>query len=200
MAKLGRAGSTHDVDRSEMNQKRRGALMLEDGWYRAAIEEDEGKTYDWGFGLNLTFKILDGHFANYRIFDFLCLEHTKEKAQKIARVRLRELAEAAGHPTPDQVDDTAVMYGKPVMVRVFRDHDDSKFAEGDGKRPRVGEYLSTKRWKEERSDEPMPGVTAELNQPKAVEEPRQRRLEAVKPAPTSQPAGDWTMADDDIPF
>jgi hypothetical protein len=183
-----------------MNQKRRGALMLEEGWYRAAIEEDDGKTYDWGFGLNITFKILDGHFAGYRIFDFLCLEHSNEKTQKIARVRLRELAEAAGHPTPDQVDDTAPMYGRPVMVRVYRvEEKNRERAEADGKRPRVGEYLSTKRWKDERGDEPMPGVTEEINQPRA-EEPKQRRLESVKPAAVSKPAGDWTMTADDIPF
>lgn len=193
------AGNTSNVKPDEMNRTRRGLLVLEEGWYRAALEKDEIKEYGWGVGLNLTMKILDGEFQNYRIFDFLCLTHDNEKTEHIARVRLRELAVAAGHKTPDNVVETDSMIGKPVMVRVYRAEErDDRYAEADGCRPRVDQYMAVAAWKAdpERSKEPLPGV----NRP-AQKAPSQPHLVRDEPPPSSRPAsGDWTMAEDDIPF
>lgn len=208
MARLGAAGDTSRVKPDEMNQARRGLLILEEGWYRAALESDSLKDFDWGQGLNLNFKILDGHYRNYHIFDFLCLVHTKEKAERIARVRLRELAVAAGHRTPDNVHETDSIVGKPVMIRIYREEDDSKYAEEDGRRPRVAEYLGVTAWKEhpEKSQEPMPGVTTQVRRAEAPRPPAEvrsigRATDATEPTRRSRPAqAAWPVADDDIPF
>ena len=187
MAFLGQSGSTAEVDPEEVNQKR-GGRILDAGWYRAALIEDEAGPYDWGVGLNMQFQILTGDFAPQRIFEFLCIEHTKEKVQHIARIRLRELAIAAGHKSPEDVQDTGSIYNVPVMVEIYRAKDDSKYAEPDGKRPRVGQFMSVAEWKANHSDEPMPGVgraPAPNNSPPPV---------AAAPPPAAPPD------DDDLPF
>lgn len=185
MAHLGQAGNTSEVGEDELNKKR-GSRLLEAGWYRAALIEDEAKSYQWGTGLNMQFQILTGDYENQRIFDFLCIEHSKsEQAQHIARVKLRELAVAAGHRTPDDVQDTDAMYGSPVMVEVYRAKDDTKYAEEDGRKARIGQFMSVRKWKEQMGSAPMPGVNAPV--PK------------VSPPP-SDTASDELPMGDDIPF
>jgi len=187
MAFLGTAGNTSEGNEDEMN-KTRGGRLLEAGWYRAALVEDEVKEYDWGTGLNLQLQILTGLYENQRIFDFLCIQHTKsEQAQHIAKVRLRELGVAAGHKTPDNIEDTQPMYNTPIMVEVYRAKDDTKYAEEDGRKARVGQYMTVKQWKTEKANQHMPGVskTVPNNSP-----------------PQSDPVRDEAppMDDSDIPF
>lgn len=192
MAYLGDNGDTSGVDDSKMNTRRGSGRELEEGWYRAMLDDDSAKDYSWGFGLKLVFKIIDGDFANRHIFDFLCLRHDKEETEKIARLRLRELAFAAGHPNPDNVDDTKPLFGRVLMVRVYRDVEkNEKYAESDGKRPCVGEYLSVKRWKEERSDEPRPGCDGKPAATPATAKSKSKPATQPAPAPYD---------DSEIPF
>lgn len=156
MAYLGTIGDTSEVKDEDMNQKRSGK-PIEAGWYRVALEKDEVKHADWGTGLNMEIVILDGEYEGRKLFEFLCLEHrNSEQAQQIARTKLRELATAAGHKTPDNVEDTAVLYGRPVMAEVYRAKEKSDYAEADGKKPRIGQFLSISRWKSEYGSDPMP--------------------------------------------
>ncbi len=183
MAFLGDAGNTTEVNEDEMNQSR-GYRLLEAGWYRAALAEDVAQIKPWGVGLKLQFTILTGDYENQRIFEYLCVQHTSEEAQHIARVKLRELAVAAGHKTPDDVQDTATMYGVPIMVEVYRAIEkEEKYADEDGKKARVGQFMSVTKWKAEHSDEPMPGVT-------------KTAAKAAAPPPNNSPPA----ATDDIPF
>ena len=156
MAYLGAAGDTSEVNPDDMNQKRSGKPIA-DGWYRVALDKDEIKHADWGVGLSMQFEILDGEYEGRKLFEFLCLEHSRsEEAQKIARTKLREFATAAGHKTPDQVEDTDALMGRPVMVEVYRAKDKSDYAEADGRKPRIGQFLSVARWKSEYGSDPAP--------------------------------------------
>ena len=189
MAFLGTAGDTTEVQEEEMNQKRGGSL-LEAGWYRVALVEDEAKPYGWGTGLNMQFQILTGDYADRRLFDFLCIEHHKsEKAQHIARVKLREFATAAGHRSPE-IEDTTPLYNKPVMVEVYRaKEEEEKYADEDGRKARIGQFLSVDAWKLSHAGEHMPGV-AKKKAALAV---------AKAPIPNSSPAP-YQADDDEIPF
>lgn len=183
MSYLGAIGDTSEVRDEDMNQKRSGK-PIEPGWYRIALEKDEVKHADWGIGLNMELVILDGEFEGRKLFEFLCLEHrTSEEAQRIARVKLRELATAAGHKTPDNVEDTDALMGRPVMAEVYRAKESSKYAEADGKKPRIGQFLSVVRWKSEYGSDPV----AMSNDARPKSKP------ASRPAPAPED-------DDTIPF
>lgn len=193
MADIGSAGNTSSVKPEEMNQSRgRGLLVLAEGWYRAALEKDEFQDCRGGKMLSMTFRILDGEYRDYRIFDRLVIVHEKEKAQHIARIRLREFATAAGHKTPENVTNTDVLIGKPVMIKVYRAEEDSKYADADGKKAQVDQYLSVERFKAEKADEPMPGVTDQAMRASDLGPPPDRR--ESKPSSSRPASGDWTMA------
>lgn len=192
MAYIGQLGNTSEVSDDELNKKRTGK-PLEAGWYRVALEKDEAKVADWGTGLSMEFVVLSGDFEGRKLFDFLCIEHRKsEQAQHIARVRLRELATAAGHQTPDNVEETEDLYGRPVMAQVYRAKDTSDYADEDGKKARIGQFLSVDRWKAECADEPTPGITrgTKMAPPPA----------RSKPASKSAPAPAHYDYGDELPF
>lgn len=190
MAWLGTAGDTSDVSEEDMNQKRSGK-PIEAGWYRVALEKDDVKHEEWGVGLKMEFEILDGEYEGRKLFEFLCLEHSRSaEAQKIARTKLRELAVAAGHKTPDNVEDTDVLMRRPVMVEVYRaklgKNEDPKYADPDGRKARIGQFISVARWKAENGQaESKPDFV--LTRPKS------------KPAPKPNMRAE-IPADDDIPF
>ena len=180
MARLGTAGDTREVGPDEMN-RRRGARPIPAGWYRVALTQDRAETKDWGLGLSMEFAILDGENAGQKLFDYLCVEHHRsEKAQHIARIKLRELATAAGHRTPENVESTDSLYKRPVMAEVYRADEETRYAEEDGKRPRIGQFLSVARWKQE-------------HESSLPDEPRNTSPAATRPDPSS-----W--ADEEIPF
>lgn len=191
MAWIGTAGDTSEVNEEDMNQKRNGK-PIEAGWYRIALEKDEVKNADWGIGLNMEFEILDGDFEGRKLFEFLCLEHsTKPEAQKIARTKLRELAVAAGHKTPDNVEDTDVLMRRPVMAEVYRaklgKNEDTKYADPDGRKARIGQFLSVARWKSEYGIDPAPASKPDL----VLTRPKSKPASRPAPAPED---------DDTIPF
>lgn len=183
MTYLGTIGDTSEVRDEDMNQKRTGK-PIQAGWYRVALEKDDVKYAHWGIGLSMEFQILDGEYEGRKLFEFLCLEHrTSEEAQKIARTKLRELAVAAGHKTPDNVEDTDALMRRPVMVEVYRAKDQSEYADADGKKPRIGQFLSVARWKSEYGSDPTPTPS-----PKAV-----KSKPASRPAPVPED-------DSEVPF
>lgn len=192
MAYLGSDGDLRDVTAEEVERAERGrgnGMLLEEGWYRCALIEDEVKVKSWGTGLSLQFQIIDGDFANYRVFDFLCLRHsTSEQAQRIARAKLKALGIAAGAKDPENIPNTDELHGKPVMVEVKREpQSEARFADEDGCKPKVNRILSVSAWKEKHRDEPLPGVK------KAAKAPTKNL------AVTSNPQASL-YADDEIPF
>lgn len=177
MAFLGDDGRLDDVTDEALEGVGKGtAGPLAEGWYRVALIDDEVQSKDWGTGLNMQFQILSGDFENRRIFDYLCLRHSRsEEAERIARAKLKSFALAAGAKDPDNVQDTAELYSKPVMLRGYRQKDDTKYAEEDGKKFRVAEFVSVETWKAQHADEPTPGLTIKsrvpTNTPKAEPAP-----------------------------
>ena len=187
MAFLGSDGDLSDVSQESVERAGRGARrMLEAGWYRVALVEDEAKPYSWGTGLSMQFQILSGEYENQRVFDFLCVRHaSSDQAEQIARAKLKALAIAAGAKNPDDLTDTSVLYGKPVMVEVYREkQSDPKYGDEDGCKAKPGQFASIAKWKLEHDGEPTPGVTR-----KGV------AAAPVKAAPKSAP-----VEDDEIPF
>lgn len=189
MAYLGDDGRLNDVSEEDVERTKRGArALLEEGWYRCALVEDEAQPKSWGIGLAMQYQILDGTYSEQRIFDYLCVRHSRsEQAEQIARSKLKAFAIAAGAKNPNDVTDTAPLYGRPVMLRVFREADDTKYAESDGCKPRIGSIVSVAEWKDQHKDEPLPGVR---NGPVPNNSPPASKQEETPP-----PAGD-----DDIPF
>ncbi len=152
MAYLGNVGNLSNVTEEEVERAGRGARkMIEPGWYRCALVEDEAKAYSWGTGLSMQFQIIEGEYENQRVFDFLCVSHAQsEQAEQIARAKLKALAIAAGAKNPDDMTDTSVLYGKPVMIEVFRDKQkDPKYADEDGCKAKPGAFKSVAEFKAE---------------------------------------------------
>lgn len=50
----------------------------------------------------------------------LVLQHPNADTMRIAKVRLKELAIAVGHPTPDQVDESSDLHNKPFLAFITR--------------------------------------------------------------------------------
>lgn len=172
MAFLGDDGDLSNVSEEAVERANRGGRkLIEAGWYRAMLVEDEAKSYRWGTGLSMQFQIISGEYENQRVFDFLCVRHIEsEQAESIARAKLKALALAAGIKNPDDLSDTAVLYNKPVMVEVFRDKQkDPKYADEDGCKAKPGQFMSVAAWKAEHGGQPAPKAASA--KPKAVSRP-----------------------------
>ena len=143
MAQLGTDGQLGDVTQDALESVGQGGnVVIPAGWYRVALVEDEAQSKGWGTGLSMQFQIIEGDYKERRIFDYLCIRHaTSEKAEEIARAKLKALAIAAGAPDPNNVPDTSVLYGKPVMMEVRREtQDDPKYADEDGKKAKPADF------------------------------------------------------------
>ena len=171
MTYLGATGDTSEVSEHELNKGGGQYPDLPAGWYQVALLSDKVDQKSWGLGLSLQFQVDEGDFESERVSDYLCIVHnTSSEAQHIARVRLRELANAAGHPTPENVEDTEPLMGVPLMARIYRPRaKDPKYAAADGTETRVGEYLSIGEWNARygRKSEPTRQADVPTNSPGA---------------------------------
>lgn len=153
MAYLGADGNLSDVTDEEVDRAGKGGeiRLITPGWYRCALIEDEAQAKKWGTGLSMQFQIIEGDFANYRVFEYLCIRHnTSPKAQQIAKAKLKAFARAAGSKDPSNVESTDELYGKPLMLKVAREkQDDPKFADEDGCKAKVVAALSIAEWRAE---------------------------------------------------
>lgn len=94
-----------------------GADPVPAGWYNAAIRASEVKptASGTGFRLALTWAILDGQFANRKVFSGHNIRNDNPKAQEIA---MRELS-AIGHAVNVLViEDSAQLHDKPMKIKV----------------------------------------------------------------------------------
>ena len=137
------------VNEDDMNRDGGGWKVKPDGWYRACFMTSTYKQNSKGTGMNLGFEgqFLDAPHRGDKLFENLAVDNPSAKAEEISRARLKELAIAAGHPTPDYVEDSDDLHAKPFMVRVYSEEAyDEKYGDADGLQQRIGEYLSVSAW------------------------------------------------------
>ena len=87
------------------------------GWYNAMIDQSEMKPTKDGSGayLEARFNIIDGQYANRKIFMRLNLRNTNPVAQEIAYKQLSAIAHAVGVL---HVQDSSQLHGLPMKVKV----------------------------------------------------------------------------------
>ena len=87
------------------------------GWYNVMIDESEMKPTkaEGGLRLSLRFTILDGQYANRKIFTGLNLKNANPVAQEIAYKQLSAICHAVGVM---QVQDSQQLHGRPLKVKV----------------------------------------------------------------------------------
>lgn len=74
-----------------------------------------------GDGLSVSYEVLEGQFANRRLWQNLNIKHTNEVAQRIGQEQLAKLCKAVG---VSQLTDTTQLHMKPIKVRVKIRKDD----------------------------------------------------------------------------
>lgn len=87
------------------------------GWYNAMVDESELKPTSDGLGARLAvrFNIIDGQYANRKIYTGFNIRNTNPVAQEIAFKQLSALAHAVGVL---QVQDSQQLHGIPLKIRV----------------------------------------------------------------------------------
>ena len=87
------------------------------GQYKVQVVDSEVQDLKTGNGqaLVLTLEVVDGQFANRKLWDRLNIRHTNEQAQSIAQRALADLFLATGTP-PSR--DSADLHFKPCLVTV----------------------------------------------------------------------------------
>lgn len=87
------------------------------GWYNAMIDESEMKPTKDGSGayLQARFNIIDGQYANRKIYMRLNLKNTNPVAQEIAYKQLSAIAHAVGVL---HVQDSSQLHGLPMKIKV----------------------------------------------------------------------------------
>ena len=87
------------------------------GWYNAAIDESDVKPTKDGNGsyLHLRFTIIDGQYANRKVFTRLNIRNANPVAQEIAYKQLSAICHAVGVM---QVADTGQLHGQPMKIKV----------------------------------------------------------------------------------
>ena len=90
---------------------------VQPGWYNVIIDESEIKPTNAGDGSYLAFRfnILDGDYANQKLFCRLNIENKSEKTVEIAYQQLSAICHATN---TIQVNDSTELHGKPFMVKV----------------------------------------------------------------------------------
>lgn len=135
------------LDLSDVNDDELGSSgawsAWEQGEYRMMVIQSEVKDTKAGNGkfLNLKLVCLDGEHEGDHKFDILMLEHPSDVATRIGRARLKELALAVGHPTPDRIEDSEELHG--IAVNVFitkKPAKDAAYADREGFENKVTGY------------------------------------------------------------
>jgi hypothetical protein len=144
MAKLGSGGDLSGVRDDDMYREG-GWKAMEPGWYRFVCKESAYKSTSRGDGmcLHLHHICLDPQYHGQEKRDFLTLEHPNPETVRIAKAKLKELAVAVGHPTPDAVTDSDELLRLPFMAQVYVEKaPDPKYGDIDGNQNKIGGYRS----------------------------------------------------------
>lgn len=115
MADLGETFDPNTVPESDHNFD-----PIPAGMYKVQVIESDVVDIKSGNGqaLVLTFEVLDGPYANRKLWDRLNIRHTSEQAQSIAQRSLADLFLATATPPSRNSDD---LHFKPCMARVTID-------------------------------------------------------------------------------
>ena len=94
------------------------------GVYVAQVVESDVQPLKSGNGraLKLTFQVLQGPYANRKVWASLNIQHNNAEAERIAQQQLSALCHAVGKP---RLTDSTELHMKPVQIRVKIRKDDS---------------------------------------------------------------------------
>ncbi len=97
------------------------------GWYSVVIDKSEVKPTKDGAGqrLEMQFKIIDGQYANRRIFEGFNIQHANAQTKEIAYKQLSAIAHAVNHLL---VADSQELHDKPMKVKVILKPQDGQYA------------------------------------------------------------------------
>lgn len=160
------------------------------GWYNANITGSEMKPTKDGSGayIQLELTILDGQYANRKVFDRLNVQNNSKVAQEIAYATLSSICHATG---VIQVQDTSQLHGIPMEVKLsVRPASDGYEAAND-----VKGYRASSQGAGGMSQAPQMGAPAQ--QPPAQQPPAQNWNAPQQSAPQQSqpqqtpPAQDW---------
>lgn len=87
------------------------------GWYNVVMVQSEMKPTADGTGqrLAIVFQVIDGQYANRKIFEGLNLVNSNSAAQEIAYKQLSAIGHAVGHV---MIGDSTELHNKPLKVKV----------------------------------------------------------------------------------
>jgi hypothetical protein len=87
------------------------------GWYNAMIDESEMKPAktEGNYFLQLRFTIIEGMYANRKVYTRLNLRNSNPQAQEIAYKELSAICHAVGVM---QVQDSQQLHGRPLKIKV----------------------------------------------------------------------------------
>lgn len=160
------------------------------GWYNANITGSEMKPTKDGSGayIQLELTILDGQYANRKVFDRLNVQNNSKVAQEIAYATLSSICHATG---VIQVQDTSQLHGIPMEVKLsVRPASDGYEAAND-----VKGYRASSQGAGGMSQAPQMGAPAQ--QPPAQQPPAQNWNAPQQSAPQQSqpqqtpPTQDW---------
>ncbi len=130
-----------NADLSEVKDEEMGGgggwSAWEQGDYRFMVEASEYNQTKAGNGMCLKLELvcLDPDYSGDKQWVYLTLEHPNPDTVRIAKAKLKELALAVGHPTPDTVVDSDDLHGIPFLGYVTKKlakPDRAKYADKDG--------------------------------------------------------------------
>jgi len=110
-------GAILNFDASQVAPDTGGGDPVPAGWYNVMIDESEMKPTktEGGLRLSLRFTILDGQYANRKVFTGLNLKNANPVAQEIAYKQLSAICHAVGIM---QVQNSQQLHGRPLKVKV----------------------------------------------------------------------------------
>lgn len=100
------------------------------GEYLAQIVDSEVKPTKSGSGmvLKLTWKVVDGQFANRNVFEYVNMQNQNPTAEKIGKETLTKICSAIG--VTARVTDSTQLHGKPAKI-VLAVKQDPQFGESN---------------------------------------------------------------------
>jgi Protein of unknown function (DUF669) len=120
-------GTTFDPNQTE--PARNGFDPLPDGEYIAQIVENEVRHTKLGTGFVLTWEIVDGEFANRKVWQNINYQNESEKAQAIGQGQLKNICDAIGYA--EHLEDADVLMFQPCRVRIGRSRKQEGYEQRD---------------------------------------------------------------------
>ncbi len=133
-----------DVKDEDMDE-RSGWRAIPSGEYRFVCESSVYKPTSNGTGhvLGLKWVCAEPDSSGTKLFDYLTLVHPNADTVRIAKARLKMIALAVRHPTPDFVQRSEELHGIPVIIKVEkRKAPNPRYADAEGFENAILSYKS----------------------------------------------------------